>query len=537
MKLYYLQNQSLRAALNAAGQDYTPAYISALNAHMGVTAAPIAPDRLDSLTADDILLVGAERLDTVPSCRVILMGTGLGRDVPTPERVRHVFAHYLTEKGLALPLLVPMTAPAIEGEVVAWARDPEGHELPALIRQDNVYAFCFDLPAAIWYMADGFVPTEPSCYFFIHRTPDQRPFPDGQVKDEPFGDYLIEELESILRRWGVPTVYRLPPMEDGTLPDMAIHISGDDDCTSADFNIQAALTAEENGFPYHINAMPLAGHHFIFDRELYKELNDHGCEIALHLDFTCGVPYTFESTKAESDLFKATFGVATKTNTNHCFIQDGSTAERMRWLSDCGIMADNGFFGDLDLNNINPFDLQVYGFGTAFPRFSLDDAAHGNATLLCLQVPINYYEPRMYGEDASPVTVIHYLEGCAKNGRIAQYFIHPHYMAYSSDQRDAVLRVLALTNRHIEEKGYKVLRTTTNNLTEFWHARARVTAEATADGIAVKTEIPVFLRLPERYGKETAVCNGKESAVIHKTVSGIPGAFLYLTAGTHKITL
>ncbi len=537
MKLYYLQNESLRAALNDAGQDYTPAYISVLNAYMGVTATPIAHDKLDTLAADDILLVGAERLDTIPACRVILMGTGLGRDVTPAERIRHVFAHYLNECGMALPLLVPVTTPAIEGEVLAWARTPDDRELPALVKKDNVCEFCFDLPAAIWYMADGFVPAEPSSYFFIHRTPDQRPFPDDQVKDDPFGDYLTEELESILRSWGVPTVYRLPPMEDGTLPDMAFHISGDDDCTSADFNIQAALTAEEYGFPYHINAMPLAGHHFIFDRELHAELKAHGCEVALHLDFTCGVPYTFESTKAESDLFKATFGVAAYTNTNHCFIQGGTTAERMRWLSECGIAADNGFFGDFDPNNINPFDLQVYGFGTAFPRFSLDDAAHGNKTLLCLQIPINYYEPRMYGEDASPATVIHYLEGCAKNGRIAQYFIHPHYMAYSSDQRDAVLRVLSLTNRHIEEKGYKVLRTTTDTLTRFWHDRARTTAVATDGGIAVKTEIPVFLRLPEGYGKETVVCNDQEAAVIRKTVSGIPASFLYLTAGKYKISL
>ena len=537
MKLYYLQNDSLRAALNAAGQDYTPAYISALNAYMGVTATPVSSNELGSLTSDDILLVGAERLDAMPACRVILMGTGLGQDVPTPERVRHVFAHYLTKAGLPLPLLVPVTAPAVEGEVLAWARTPDGLELPALVKKGDVYAFCFDLPAAIWYMADGFVPKEPSNYFFIHRTPDQRPFPDDQPKNEPFGDYLIEELESILRGWGVPTVYRLPPMEDGTLPDMAFHISGDDDCTSADFNIQAALTAEENGFPYHINAMPLAGDHFIFDRTLYDELKAHGCEIALHLDYTCGVPYTFDSTKAESDLFKATFGVATYTNTNHCFIQDGTTAERMRWLSDCGIAADNGFFGDFDPNNINPFDLQVYGFGTAFPRFSLDDAAHGNKTLLCLQVPINYYEPRMYGEDASPDIVLNYLEGCAHNGRIAQYFIHPHYMAYSSDQRDAVLRVLALTNRHIEEKGYKVLRTTTDTLTRFWHSRAKTTAVTTAGGIAVKTEIPVFLRLPEGYDKDTVDCNGQTAPVIRKTVSGTDAAFLYLTAGEYAVSL
>lgn len=535
MKVFYLHNQSVREARNSAGLDYTPAYIPALTAHMGVTATPISSEELGTLAPDDILLVGGERLDTLPACRVILMGAGLCQDVTPAVRVQKVFAHYINKNGLALALFAPVNAPQIDGEVLAVAKDAEGNELPALVRKDNVWEFCFDLSASVWFSADGYVPSEPSNYFFIRRTPDQRPLPDGESKAEPFSDHLTEELEAILRGLGVPTIYRLPPMEDGTLPDFVFHMSGDDDCTSADFNLHATLTAEEYGFPYHINAMPLAGN-FIFDRAIYEELVAHGCELALHLDYTCA-PYTFETTKAESDSFKEAFGVATRTNTNHCLIQGGTTAERMRWLSECGIIADNGFFGDFDPDNINAFSLRNFGFGSAFPRFSLDDAAHGNAPLLCLQVPINYYEPRMYGEDASPDTVLGYLDGCAENGRIAQYFIHPHYLEYSSTERPAVLRVLDLTNRHIAEKGYKVLRTTTDRISTFWHTRAAATAVAAEGTVTVKTETPVFLRLPEEYGKETAQLDGQPAPVIRKTVSGIPACFLYISAGEHTVAL
>ena len=75
MKLYYYFDETHRNCLNRTGLDDTTAYIPALAAFMGVTVQPVAARQLDCLKAEDILLVGAQRIDSFPDCQVILMGS------------------------------------------------------------------------------------------------------------------------------------------------------------------------------------------------------------------------------------------------------------------------------------------------------------------------------------------------------------------------------------------------------------------------------------------------------------------------------
>ena len=92
--LYYVNDPSLRAVRNAAGDDYTPAYIPAMLAFMGMTGREIAPDELPTLTADDVVLVGSSELP-MTDATVILMGTQ-----PTAlARKRQNYGYYTAQNG------------------------------------------------------------------------------------------------------------------------------------------------------------------------------------------------------------------------------------------------------------------------------------------------------------------------------------------------------------------------------------------------------------------------------------------------------
>ena len=150
--LYYVNDPFLRAACNARNEDYTPAYIPAMLAFMGITAKVIAPDALSSLTASDIVLIGAPDLPETDAT-VIFLGT----QQTVPLRLRHIYGYYMAQNGYAVPLFVPIcTADISHDEVLAYA-EVEGVLVPALVRRGKDYRFLFDLPATLWFSGDGFM--------------------------------------------------------------------------------------------------------------------------------------------------------------------------------------------------------------------------------------------------------------------------------------------------------------------------------------------------------------------------------------------
>jgi len=530
MKMYYLNNASRHSYCNEKGLDYTPAYIPAMLSSMGATATPIPPDALDTLKEDDILLVGAERIDTIPNCRVILMGSAIGKDIEPTARVQKVFSHYINARGQALPLFVPAHTDGVEGEILAELKTVEGEVFPALVQKENLYEFRFDLAATLWFSGDGFVQEE-AFFAGLKRTPDTHPLPIEFVADEalPFNDLLLGELEAILRSMGVPMLYRLAPMEDGTIPDIVLHFSGDDDCASVDLNRTSTMHMEEEGFLYHINAMAAGGGSFVFDKAVYDELNEHGCEIALHCDLTA-LPYSLESLKAQKERFIETFGVAPTTNVNHCLIQDGSIAEWLRWLAACDIIADNGKQGIIDPSDINAFDLCGFAFGTSFPRYTCDDAEHGNALISAMEIPMTYYEARLHTEDADTGKIVNYLDNAAAGGRITQFFFHPHYLTWE-DVWPKTQRVLRVIKSHCAEKGYRILRSSTDRIALFWQARAAALLTWDESTVSLDCEQAMVLRLPAAANEVTL--NGESIKVDVRTVEGAEAYLITIPAGGH----
>ena len=530
--LWYYENSTLHAAKNAAGEDYTPAYLTALTAHLGVFARPC--DSFEHLGERDVLLIGAEQIDAIPEGLggVILLGTSVGKPAKTVIREQRVQAYLLGEDGMRLPLFVPVF-PVLDGEeTLAFAETDDGR-VPAIVRlQTGVYAFGFDLAATVWYSGDGF-PQETSPHgFFIGRTPDTRPLPLEHDTSIAYNDEILAILGDLLHALEVPMLHTLPPMQDGSAPDFAFHISGDDDCTSAEYDLTATRVMHERGFPYHINAMPVDGR-FVITREQAQEILRLGGELALHGDFTAH-PYTEDGHKVQAALFEKSFGFRTRTNTNHCFIQGATAAERMRWLESAGIVADNGKLGEIDPSDINAFNLSGYAFGTAFPRYTCDDPAHGNRRIGTLEIPITYYEPRYSrGETEKydhPERITGYVDAAARHARIVQFFLHPHYLAPDRANTRYALAALDLAKAHWEEQGYRPYLTTTDAVAAFWHARANTVLLAENETrLTVKSDAPMLLRLPS--GVKRVKIDDIETQIQTRRVRGEEIALVAIPAG------
>lgn len=527
MKIYYLFNEQTKTECNSKGLDYSAAYFPALFGYLGVTAEKISQDDLSDLKVDDILFT-TKMVENLPNCTKIVLGS-----TDSSVREQKIKGFVLTDEGLKLPIFVPFTPAVTDGEVIAYGENEQGEKVPAIVKKDNTFEFCFDLLAAIWFSEDGFVQGG-SDYFFIERTPDTRPLPDDVSDSEPFNDILVTYIEKILQDKGVVSIYKLPPMGDD-VPDFAMHISGDDDCASAEYNLNATFTVEGLGYPYHINAMPVGGDHFIFDKAVYDEIIAHGGEFGLHSDFTGELKYCEASQIAESEKYKEWYGEYPSTNVNHCLVQGGSTPDRLRWLANANIIADNGKLGTFDPNDINAFGLQGYGFGTAFPRFGCDDAQHGNQLLGCMEIPVTFYEPRLYSDEESPEKVINYLDNSAKHGRIAQYFIHPHYFHPDNAlHRDAVLRLFKVTEKHVAEKGYKMLKTTTNRLADFWDKRRKATILYNGNTVEIKCDCDSVLQIPN--AKEVKI-DGNIAKAVEKTINGKKVLLIPVEKGSHLIEI
>ncbi len=545
--VFYLIDRAKMTQLNAAGQDYTPAYIRALLKYMGISGTACAPEALGMLGKNDVLLIGAESIDAVPDGpgAVVLLGTRIGAPVKPASKRPGICGWYPVKTPAAKKTLLPLFAPVedpqagttevlTEGYVGEVRPEGEAREPLLVKRGDNVWHFLFDLPASVWYSGDGDPQGAPVFEFPVGRTPDTRPVPADYDTTVAYNDLLVRELELILDKLEVPSLYRLPPAKDGKVPDFALHISGDDDHTSAELDLKAAEVARELGLPYHINLMSEDGK-FVVDREQVAKLRELGTETALHSNFL-EHPYSAESQKLMADIYVEELGRAPVTNVNHCLIQGGPSAERLRWLAQCGIVADNGKFCERDLSDINAFDLTGFGFGTAFPRYTCDDAAHGNEMVAAFEIPLTYYEPRCSGAEGSGEKVTKYIDAAAENGRTAQFFIHPHYLNPDDPQSALSTAALRLAKKHWTDKGYSPLLTTTNELALFWQSRARAVLSCKAPGLVLETSCPLLVNIPA--SGRTVLLDGEKVRLTEKTVAGRTLRLLAVNApGRHLISL
>ena len=490
MQIYYYCNSERKQMLNQAGQDYTPAYIPELLSVLGVSAVPIDTQGLldGVLGTQDILLTGNEALPEgfradcthiafQTSGELSAFGIEYESEIPKTGDKYDIDGYcYCDIAGRQLPLPVISSFAVVRpqgAETLAFAQAGE-RRVPAFLACAEKYYFTFDLPATVWYAGDGRPLSEGKGGFPLGRLPDTRVMPLSYDTRIAYSDCYAFLLQTIFRRHGVPMLHRLPPLEDGGAPDLLLYFAGDDDAGSAENDLKASAAMAQRGLPYHLNAMPADTQgHFVIDREQQEELLRRGCEVALHPNFVGISEYSEEGYRLQADMFERAFGRKAVSAVNHCLIQQGSCAERLRFQEKQGILGDNNKMGEIDESDINAFNLSGYAFGTSFPRFTLDDAAHGNARINVVEIPITYYEPRLYSRSPEELDKLHsYIDQCVFWGRVGSLFFHPHYISGVVGPAEPALAALDECMAYCDAKGYKVYKTAPDALTLWWHDRA-----------------------------------------------------------------
>ncbi|MBE6632097.1 MAG: hypothetical protein E7623_05285 [Ruminococcaceae bacterium] len=175
---------------------------------------------------------------------------------------------------------------------------------------------------------------------------------------------------------------------------------------------------------------------------------------------------------------------------------------------------------EVDLNDINAFNMKGYAFGTSFPRYSCLSPKDGNRLVETMEIPINYYEPRYDGvKFPDDKKIRSYIDDGAKYGRICQFFIHPHYFCTQFGNDEAVHGAIDVIKAYCREKNYAVWKTTTDNIAKYWKARSESNFKFLDNGeIELEISSPMVLILPE-------CCKGVKNSegeleIKEKTVSG-----------------
>ena len=375
--------------------------------------------------------------------------------------------------------------------------------------------------------------------FPLPRVPDTRVLPAEYDTSIAYNDFFLYLLQHILYNMGQPMLHRLPPKQNGTVPDFLLYFAGDDDACDKQVTLDAYRVMEQYGLPYHVNLMPAPpdGTGFTLPKEEYDRLKSIGGEFSLHFDFVdaYGGPMTPENFKKQFELYKKTYGDAPVSPVAHCLVTSGWT-ERYRYMADLGIKSDHFHGGEVDRDdpeNINAFNLYGFTFGTAFPSFVFDDAEHYNKRIEFLNLPGAYYEPRLRGaEDEKTLQKIHRMvDDAAFFGRPAVMFMHPHYLSGHFEKTEVVFGAVQEALRYGEQQGYTVDFTTPDRLTLWWLARSRSTIEKLAQNryrVEVNAEDGIVVKLPMQPGKQVMV-NGAPAAAEEKTVDGLKWLMVPLT--------
>lgn len=556
MKLWYYQDPAAREEANRAGRDYTPAYLPVMLRNMGVTGTALPPDALrnGAVAPDDTVLFGADTLGEKEASALkkalkngaFAIGFGtvggpFGKNaVPEPEDICAV-AGYFTFSGSDEPLPVLGSFARIEAgnAVTEGTVKAEDGVFPVCLRSENAVYFPFDLPATLWRAADGRPTTEARPPFPFGRVPDGSVLPADYDHNIAYADCYQRYISALLLKRGIPSVFPLPP-KDGKAAELLLYFAGDDDCCPPEVILEASGKMAARGLPYHINMMPseTTMDCFSMNEEQIALIRSRGQELAVHYNFAC-FPYDEEGWKRQNALFAEKVGGENCCPVNHALIQLGSNAERCRREEALGHLGDNSKFQYApDPNDINAFNVTGFAFGSAFPRFTIDDAEHGNRELKLCEVYNSYFEPRIReGKPEEYAKLYGYLDAGAYYGRTLQFFLHPHYLTDFYGPCLPTLTALDAALAHVKEKGWNTVFLATDALTHWWHDRAacRLT-DVTAEGFTaiLPAGRPFTLRLPD--ATRDIRVDGKPTEAEQRNVGGAPALLLTVPGGTVSVT-
>lgn len=410
--------------------------------------------------------------------------------------------------------------------------------------------FGFDVPKTIWLLHQGRpLPAIPEGETLL-RTPGLQVLGNNSAKIA-YADEIVLLIQNMLAFRPLPFIYPIPPKE-GTVPDALFYYSGDEYVGPVELSLQASDWMASKALPYHIN-IAAALHPMSHDE--WQHIRDNGHEVSCYIwvKEKRGQILNAQSIQAQSDSLFQRFG------TRPGSVLIGSTqwsggVEPARWLAAAGATADNTFVGGrfdgLEHPLMNgPF--LGFGYGTAFPFYFYEDAAHGNARIDLLEQPIVGYElghraslsdPHTGGRETDTFAPedIHWLVDMAiRYHFVSNLFYHPYYIVNFPKCRAAIEALL----RYIDYREANVLHMANNQVAEWWKARRESTLfnlsmSPTTIEFAARTSWPDGMIVKLQIGSamiRQVRCDRREIAYVIREEFGGTWLYLPLTQGEHQI--
>ncbi|GGD98436.1 hypothetical protein [Paenibacillus nasutitermitis] len=464
-------------------------------------------------------------------------------------------------RGALLPIISPLSIVEVKADHAQAAamllnagRMPMAKAYPAVVEgrigQGQTWYFAFDFAQTLWVMHQGRPIDRDYDGDGYYRTGDAIPFSRLHDLSIPYGDYWLQFLEGILTQHPQPFIHQLPPFADGNVPDLLIHYGGDDECVP-EYQMIASNYMKAKGLPYHINLMPIAGK-FAIDSEEFKAIKNNGHDLSIHFDFVKPhFHYTEKDIQEQINLFTEAFGETPIASVNHWCTGTG-WAEHARWASAHGMKGDNSRAHAFN-PPYNPINLMGYGFGTVYPHFVYDDYKHGNVKIPFVNIPIGFFEPRIYEESrVEDISRIHEaIDRAAFFRWTLNMFIHPVYIADDNENKHC-LPALDEVLDYLEVKRLKAIHHSTNQLCLWWIDRSQTriddyavsvnannqsvisfVAETEAvSGVIVKLPLPASVSEPIFY-----MLDGERKATVIQQQNGRLWALVQVPKGKHEIEI
>jgi len=586
----YIYDEALHREINLHGENCWHLYLAEILDELGVRAQWLPPDSLTDLPPGvRVLLVGDLDASQLPagtaSCLRrwveaggILIGCmthgldeifGLRADGPSVPTAPFSVGGWMSFNGKGevagildpnlphtlCPILSPLRRISCThaSMLTMMGLTSCALDLPAItcceLGRGRAYYFAFNLPQVIWTYHQGRPITDDYDGDGYLRSGDAIIVSGQPTASVPCADLLLLILENMMAPAGVFFVHQLPPLS-GKVPDALFHYGGDDEACEG-LQVKMSDIMHAFGLPYHLNVMLGRDGKFHFtdaDRMLYEQ---RGHEFSLHFNFMHfppGVkhPAPLDETEYQRQfhLFVAHYGkVPICTNTH--WLRASGWADLARFGTRLGIRGDNSLVHH-PTPPLDPVNLFGCPFGTVFPFFVYDDAAHGNARLEFVSIPIGFYEPGSCSHEPThplhgqnhfrPREYQRVVDLALRYGWTLNIFLHPTHMhSTQSRGREALQCMLS----HIAARRARVLHTGTDALCLWWHARSQTECASVPQGWCVGTshEAGILLRCLESALPPRVVftLDGQVATAERRLRNGRPWLFIYVPPGKHTV--